>query len=530
MKSWKSFCLQLAHSAAAAYFFLMFLCYPLAKWHGYQDLLGVKTVFFYGAAAVCLACALPWLVVSCFEKKGKLPAKNVLFGAEYALCLFLCVVFLSFLLNGPKMQLFWGGYGRNFGFFAILCCVLSYFFVSRFFKCKAYFFSAALMAVCAVAFLAVLNFFGLDPLSMYASMEPDTQFISTMGNMNVYAAYLGLFLPAGMALFFSGKGRRGAIGFGAACFLGFLGMPASNSDSAYLCVGAAFLLLMYAADSAKKGIRVCVLLTEYAAAELIFGGIYRAVGTGRALKLKKGLPIWLLDGRWNFLLLSIALACCFGLFYRGKKGAADVAWKWLRRLFFILCALFAVSLAGLLLSVNFGMEPEEAKRKLGVWRTYFYFGDAWGTKRMQIWKGAIHIFSRMGILGKLFGAGPAGFYFAAKEYLSEGEMAAFEKRGLLLDAHNVYLQLLVTVGVLGLLAYAAFLALMLRRFFQRAKEDPSMLAFFMPLASYVIQAFVNNVHIYIEPLLFLWAAAGISVCCKAREGTSRAFEGRGIRD
>ena len=125
MKSWKSFCLQLAHSAAAAYFFLMFLCYPLVKWHGYQDLLGVKTVFFYGAAAVCLACALPWLVVSCFDKKGRLPAKNVLFGAEHALCLFLCVVFLSFLLNGPKMQLFWGGYGRNFGFFAILCCVLS---------------------------------------------------------------------------------------------------------------------------------------------------------------------------------------------------------------------------------------------------------------------------------------------------------------------------------------------------------------------------------------------------------------------
>lgn len=423
---------------------------------------------------------------------------------------FLVTAVISWLCNGNKKEQFFGTYGRNMGLLAVICCVLLYLTVRATLQFKQYIINGILAAGMVVCCLAVINHLGFDPLSAYVGFEADTKFLSTLGNRNTLAAYIALLLPLGMTLFMVSKQWKSKIYYGIFCFIGFLGMTAADSDSAYLVAGVTFLVLLLLAKEAEEGFYLIILVFGYSVAELLFVLLRKIRGAESCLYLHGGIPEMLLDVRINLVLLVITLILLLtGYILWKQKKETKVFWKWFRIVMLSVTAVLAAGLVIFMIYVNMTWTKHEAKEQLGVLYSYLYFSNAWGTKRLRIWRAALEIYMRMSIPKKLIGVGPAGFYFASQTYLSAEELAVFTKQGQLIDAHNEYLQYLVTYGIAGAILFIGFLFTTVRYLFKVGKEKTYVLAFAMSGVGFFVQAVVNNAHIYIDPLAVILLAMGM---------------------
>ena len=490
------------------YITLLFILFPLAIHHGYTDILTVKTNIFYilTGSYLFLMC-IYFLTRESHTEKKFWDSRSV---SDFFALGFLVTAVISWLCNGNKKEQFFGTYGRNMGLLAVICCVLLYLTVRATLQFKQYIINGILAAGMVVCCLAVINHLGFDPLSAYVGFEADTKFLSTLGNRNTLAAYIALLLPFGMTLFMVSKQWKSKIYYGIFCFIGFLGMTAADSDSAYLVTGVTFLVLLLLAKEVEEGFYLITLVAIYSVAELLFVLLRKIRGKESCLYLHGGLPEMLLDVRINLALLVITLILLLtGYMLWKQKKDAKVFWKWFRIVILSVTAVLVAGLVIFMIYVNVAWTKHEAKEQLGALYSYLYFSNAWGTKRLRIWRAALEIYMRMSIPKKLIGVGPAGFYFASQTYLSAEELAVFTKQGQLIDAHNEYLQYLVTYGIAGAILFIGFLFTTVRYLFKVGKEKPYVLAFAMSGVGFLVQAVVNNAHIYIDPLAVVLLAMGM---------------------
>ena len=494
------------------YLFLLFTVFPLAVHWGYSDILMVKTGIFY-----LLTGSYSLFIIFFLIKNFKNYADSFLhvhfsFMDSLIVC-FGLELMVSWLFCLDKKGQFFGIYGRNLGFLAYFFCVLLFYFVTRFLCFSQYILTGLLAAGAVVGMIAVCNFLGFDPLSMYQQFETNPDFMSTMGNINTLSAYLGLLVPFGMVLFCVSSEIMSKAVYGGFCLWGFLGMTAANSDSAFLTVGAAFVLLLLLGKKKENGICFVLLGLEFSLANFGMAVLRQMRGEVHCIAVRQGIPKLFLDIRVN-----LPLAVFFGILLLGfyicnmwKKDSEKYWFFWRKCMIALLLAVFLLLLA-VIFYVNWNFGRKEAREYLGSFYRYFYFSGSWGTKRLRIWRAALTVFGRMPILRKLIGMGPAGFYSAAQTYLTAGELHIFDGQGILIDTHNVYLQILVSFGIIGFFLYFGIFVFACVQFFRKAGTKSYMLAFAVLEIAYLIQALANNAHIYIDPLVFALTAVGIHLC------------------
>ena len=145
---------------------------------------------------------------------------------------------------------------------------------------------------------------------------------------------------------------------------------------------------------------------------------------------------------------------------------------------------------------------KEARSVFGRLTKYIYFREEWGTDRGLIWKCAVRTFNGMPFYRKLTGFGPGMFRAAAERY--DLSMLYNKVEGYLIDAHSEYLQYLITTGILGLFCYLTCFISLLRHLFKCKPAKPLLCICGMSFTiSFLAQAVINNVHIYIEPAAFM---------------------------
>ncbi|MBO5303122.1 MAG: O-antigen ligase family protein [Lachnospiraceae bacterium] len=495
---------------SGAYLFLLMTIFPLLVHDGYTDILYVKTGYFYLLTGGYFLLMLGSLLFKPEKAGGKNWGRKA-HGTEWCVFGYGIIAVLAWLLCENKQEQFSGIYGRNMGLLTILLCVLCYICIYHFLEFKQYILTGMLGAAALVCIVAVCNHLGFDPLSMYPGGHLQSEFLSTMGNINTLSAYIGILLPFGMTLFMVSKEMLSKKVYGIFCFLGFIGMISANSDSAYLTVGIAFVVLLYLAKDTCQGTALLALVLEYGTAVLFMHGLREMRGIENCMKFRSGLSEMLVDIRLNLGIIILAGVLLMRLMrWQGKEEAAKAEkfWQRMRKILLIILAVIVCIFIGVLLFVNLAWEKKEAKEYLGELYRYLYFSDAWGTKRLRIWKAAVKTYVRLPLLHKLIGVGPAGFYFATQKYLTAEELAVFAKQGNLVDAHNVYLQELVLFGVIGLLCFLGIFGSALYSFWRKGKTESYMLAFAMFIIAFFVQAFVNNSHIYIDTLVFMLMAVG----------------------
>lgn len=80
------------------------------------------------------------------------------------------------------------------------------------------------------------------------------------------------------------------------------------------------------------------------------------------------------------------------------------------------------------------------------------------------------------------------------------------------SVHNEYLQYLVTIGIVGMIAYISLLVTVLARLIRKGKENPVVLSIAMAVICYGSQALVNISVPIVAPVLFTLMAMGLAAC------------------
>ena len=176
--------------------------------------------------------------------------------------------------------------------------------------------------------------------------------------------------------------------------------------------------------------------------------------------------------------------------------------------------LFFVALAYVLYDVN----VRHTIPVLEQYSQFLRFNDAWGTERGFIWKmGMNYFWNKMPMLQRLFGYGPDGYFMLTNDHFKvEVEQAGM---GLIDSIHNEYLNLLLTIGVLGLLGYLLLLKNIFKVLGEKegsvAGEDaksvnPLPFAVSLCFLAYLAQASINIAVPIVMPIVMIVTFLGIS--------------------
>jgi len=479
---------------------LLFGVYPLFNTGNYRTLLQGKTGYLYIVTGSFFFAMLLVCVLESIRNKRIILLNNYSKGSvtDYAVMAFLFISVLSWVCNGHKEDLFWGGYGRNVGLLVILSCGGIYFLSSRFGELSQGILFVMLGTMSAVSLVAIVNFLGIDLLGMYSNLQDRKEFLSTMGNVTVLSSYLAIMVATVMGLLFVAQEKMSCVVYGVITVLGLMGMFSCGTDSVYLVLGVVLVVLFFFAKQAEQG-RKWLLLCGETVGALLLVCILRRVRVDACLEMSSALTRLLLDDSRSivvsitvlFVVGTLALVC--------KK---EKTWKSIRKFLIIMLLVCLAGLIGVMVVMNCFYDGQVAKDMLGGLGSYLYFGDDWGTKRGQIWGLSFLVFGRMSWLEKILGCGPSGYFFALQDYLTSSDLACVTVKGVLVDAHSVYLQLLIGQGLLGFVSYFMIFASSISKCIFTCERNPKVVIYILWMVSFLIQGMVNNIHIFIEPICF----------------------------
>ena len=581
--------------------------------------------FKFGVFAVSAYAGLIVFLLLCAARRralaGEIRQPFSLSAADWGMGAFAVLAAASTILSDDAFSALTGDEGRLCGLVFILALAAMHVIVSRAQNADAWAAGGLLISGSLCALLGVLNFFKIDPFGFYPRLNQKSVdgFISTIGNVDFFSAFLCLFLPAAVAAFMRGGRwvRRLSVfpillGTGAviaaradgalialasailtALCLGALPLPAPSesrqrSDSAaprleanlaesapcseendapsrfrrtlsslaaslhgkaadadeekkprsqreararkhpalagssedgapsrfrrtLSSLAASLHGKATGADEEKKlhpqreaRTRMCLALACLMAGLFLVGAATR-LWPDATLSLKDHACARLAAHPLLFAALSLLLtAAAYGLLHtRREKPVFPAPRSFLLTL--LACAIVALAAAAALFLFYTYVDTDT---KLTGMLKLFRFRDKWGTNRGGVWVRCMKLFAQSDWRVKLFGFGPD----LLKKPLADAygaEIAAYCNLSFN-NAHNEYIQYLLTHGALGLTAYLTFAVGACASLFRRARKSAAAAGLLAGALAYLLHAAVNVNQPITTPLLFLFLSASVS--------------------
>lgn len=450
------------------YIWLMLFAFPLVfSPKGYADITKTKMVFFMVVTAVF---ALFRFICCLLDKRFPYP-RSV---AQWAVLVYLLATCLSALAS-PYEGTFMG-LARNEGVLTVFFYCLTFFCgVGISFK-RRHILPLALATV-GFSLIGILQICNLNPLGLYpdvyyyyAAMDVYTApFIGTIGNAGIAGAFLSVVIPLFFTWFITGKKRYDyliLIPLASAFFL----LMFSDISGAKIGVAAAIVLCIVFMLTDKN--RICRTLTAVAA--LIFGAavshylvpIYNHPDFSFSFRE---------DGMLIALLSLAALLSLGGWLLRKVNFSVNA--KLLRAV--MLITLVLVVTIGIIYIYN-----SDAQNGFIYELNQVMHGnlqDEFGSNRIRIWKRCIEMFKEYPLLGSGPDTGVMRFNIIFERFSPIWQRTL---RTGVDTAHNEYLNLLVTVGIIGLVPFVVAIAAVLFK-----KKKPLREVCAIAVLGYVVQAF-----------------------------------------
>ena len=346
---------------------------------------------------------------------------------------------------------------------------------------------AAAISFALVSLLTLIQHFGADPFGLTRELSAFSRgrYLSTLGNINFLGAYFVLFLPLWAVLYAQSGKKLPALLFS----LGLCAAMCCRSESAVLGLCAALSLLPPLCAEGREELRRALLLYPLTALTMgLFALLDRALGGAGFSSLTEALisPLPLA----TLALFGSSLAFALRNAEAGKR-------KRFRRSWLLALAVLVLALLALLLLATLTPLGERLPAAAARWLVL----DAdWGTDRGAIWGACLRRYELLPLWQKLLGAG-------------SGAVARFDRAARLFPdavvdaAHNEYLHLLLTSGILGLSAWVGYLLCCFSRAFQSGGAYRALL---LGAAAYAVQAGVNIAQPMTTPLFTLALALMLS--------------------
>ena len=470
--------------AAGIYLLIFLLFFPVfTGFSGYAAITISKYLFFVTTSLIFLFSLILLSIAGRLRPPKPGPCQLLLLG--YMLWCCLSALFSPY---GRETLL---GAGRYDGLCTTLLYGIVFLCVSLYGKpcrCHAIAFAISVSFCCIIS---VLQLFGLNPLGLFpeglcyydAHIKFTSEFLGTIGNVNLLSAVLCLAIPLFSALYLLEKKGRPCIWlppFFLSCFTLAASRVSGGAAALFTSVLVFAPVFITGGARLKRALR---LLSVFALASALASALnVRRDSSGAIVFIRFGaLPLLL-------------LAACVLLFILSYPAGRLKAGKKYFRIFFILLSL--ALLAGLILAALFLPLKSGTIYELGqVLRGNL--DDSFGSSRILIWRSVLELIPARPILG----GGPGTLALRLDIHFSRLVEETGETLSSFVDnAHNEYLQILADCGIPALLLY---LALLLRAFFP--KEKRPMASVLVPsVFCYCVQSFFGLGLCLAAPLFWIF--------------------------
>ena len=510
-----------SHLLGAAAAFCVMLLHPILFDDLYFNINRYKQAVYCCAAFFAL---IAYVVLSILRKKpagSDNPGRFRFSIADWGMMLFSIVSLVSCVLSTDPHSAFTGDEGRKSGLLFILSMSAFHIVVSRTPSAVRRAVEGLLISGTLVALLGVLNFFNIDPFGFYGprlARGDVTKFISTIGNIDFFAAFLSLFLPCAMIFCVKTQGIRSFLCFGAIA-VGASAAIAARADSAIIVLAVSlFSCMLFGVRSRENLARAFFAIAAVLVGIAGITVLINAHPDGH-MTLEYSLQKHLVKYPEEMGIGAvILLGASYVLFKSKRLLISKKTARFLRRLlwFAFFCAAFVLA------SVFFYYTFIDTETELSGAMDFFRFEDKWGSSRGGVWVRCMKLYDRSSLRVKLVGLGPDLLRKPlndayGKEILSYCKIA-FD------NAHNELIQYLLTLGALGLVSYLWFVYGGMHTLYMRMKQCPYAAAAFAAAAAYLVHSLITVNQPITTPLLFMLLSAGAS--CRKTEGIQTAAKGK----
>lgn len=500
---------RMAERSAVAFLLAALCVYPL-----YIDKFSnLGIVKFTGVATLSWAFCL-WLgalaAIGARPRAGRLPWRTDhglwALGAVVATGVVSTVTSLS-----PAMSL-WGLGGYYGGCMMVLFTAVGYLAVRAFAPQKLLNGLTFCVGITTalVTVLYVLNIFNIDLIGTYANtaVVERAQFFSTLGQKNFCSGFMAFALPLVFYAFLVARGARHTVFYGVPAFFGGLALAVVDADGLALGIGAAVLVLLCQKIFTTRTLRRLMVIGMFFFAD---AGWMQYMRTH--VYTQGGKPILAAFGHYAQVGFAVCAVVWAVLFF-ALRSRENPLWKAGRVL-----TVIAVIL-GVVLVVLANFMP--GFPSLGKLDDLLVFNDDWGTYRGTAWRISWSAWTAQPFWRKLLGVGPGMMHTAVAQWAGADITARMKT---FYAAHNEYLELLLTSGVLGLAAWVWFVAAHLRKAAQNWLR-PGVAPVTLALVSYLAHAAVSiRVSMIFPEIMLLFGL--LQVFCLPPEGEDAPIQPKG---
>lgn len=477
-------------SSVIVYLVLLMFGLPLIVTDGYFNITETKSVYFHIISIALICCAVVFTAKSRKKKKNQdgvsLLERAELCPSDTAMLVFCGAVFISAVLS-PYPQAWTGITSRYQGFFTLLVYVAVYFIISRNFTAAQSFLLFSMLSFSLVCLTGVFNCFDIDVLGIYGEIAPKykTSFISTIGNINFYSSYLCLLMPLVVCGFCLSTGKISRAVYTVALTAGSFGMMVTSSESFVVGFSAALMIMpMFFYNRLHRFRRYLIAIIIIVCSSQVYMVIYRLYAKGN-VAISKLLGIFV-----NPFVAAVIICMCLVMYFVSVKAPMKI--KIIKKVYPVCLCVFIMTVGVMFVVANtVGID-----RFNGI----FKITSEWGTYRGKIWRFCAKTYlNDYNIIEKLFGTGP--------ETLNKITASAklFERKSLD-QAHNEYLQYLMTTGLIGVSAYLGVIGTTIYTVIKKLKESTFAVALLTGLVAYWMQATVNIAQPFTTPIVYIYIA------------------------
>ena len=509
--------------------FLLYMgaVYPLIMHDRYFDITVTKYRAF--SIAICIYAVLMILaalvdVLDGIDKKkgannheavtGSFIKRHNIMALDIFMALFILANVMAFLMASDKTAAFTGEEGRRCGLQFMLLAMFLYLCMARGCAVKRIV-SIVFMAVGSVVeLIALCQYMGADFLKLREGLGVDIQsiYISTFGNIDIFGSFLCVLVPVAMGVYLGTSFTKSIAVKVTSLVTMVLGAAAAVITNANLVyIGIVASLVIAFVWSAYRGciVRFTDVCLALAFGVMVINILLDANGKGEAEL--DGISRMASDRNIAITVFAVLAVVRMVMIFLSSKLDKIGGVK-------ALITAVIIVIAGGIAGLVCGSDHTGS---------LFSFDDSWGNYRGYVWRRLMESFREFNLPHKLFGYGNE----SVKEIMTSGyydEM--IDDIGVVYDnAHNEYLQYLVTTGLFGALAYVGLIVstmVMLIRtavsvFKKEADTEGVFLALALGISGYASQAFVNLNQSLTTPYMFLMIAMAAGVCRVHRIGNDR---------
>ncbi len=463
-------------------YFAMILAFLPLYFDGkfYTAMIAAKGKFYWLIAGVMGIGILVTLVTSFVKKEYVLRYRGKLNAMDWALIAYGGAVIISFLLSEDKSVAYFGTGSFYIGTLTLITLIIFYFFVSRSLTgCKDIWDMIIILNVFIFLWI-VCNTVSIDILSMHANIKQTQYFnyFACLGQMDSVSAYLCLLLPIIIVFFLNQKKLQF---WNTLCLLlGLMAFTGIRTDGVYIGVTVcAIFLIPYALKNMMRfqnllwlGLIWGIAITFYSICSVV---VPERLGTDMGVS---GTLI-------KYWVGAIMIVLCGALLFWIEKKRILVTDKVFRLISRIAVMVLLVVLAVFILDGVISIMQKDG---------------SWGNARGDIWLGAMDLFNAYNPIQKLFGLGTTAIGMDLSNFVGWNNI-------LVVNAHNDFLEYLLSTGIVGLIAYTSTWIVPIVEYVRANKQGKewsvAKAAYFMALMAYLGQSVVGNPYSLTVPIMYL---------------------------